>query len=474
MYADDLDLASDAYGHAQAADGYTQSEDLSGKNKAGIALTALGFGLLGLVKVAQHGNDMDEEAAQVATKYEGVSADQAEYVMRTVAGSFAIDDDPAELAQQADTIIAKATEHGYSGNQLTFLLDYGMDKGMDVDEAMTHMTARGASDVLTSAYSEVGQDIIYKAVDSASSIDSEHDAQVFAKQVNDQLIADGSRYTPNDLATIIKGIGGADDVTTHSGELIQAYRTLAETSSQTGATLEQGLEIMKAIDSAEDYSGDTVISLANGTARMLTTADQHDISFDEIAATIKGIDHASDYSENADDLISGSIKLLDARGRYDVSHEDAIGLLKGLDRGSDYSEHGSDLVTSATRIMDACHKHDISHNEAIGLVKALDHASDYSEHAIDLAGNSADMVEGCGTYGITTGDAAELAKALDRASDSSVHASDVGNNVVKLLEPMSQHKLSIERMTELMKAVDRDNSGYDAYEVVDEMIRRMK
>ncbi|MDP6627082.1 MAG: hypothetical protein QGG50_04205, partial [Methanopyri archaeon] len=299
MYAADLDLVTDAYGHAQAADGYTQSEDLSGKNKAGIALTALGFGLLGLVKVAQHGNDMDEEAAQVASKYEGVSADQAEYVMRKVAGSFAIDDDPAELARTADDILSTTTSHGYTGNQVTFLLDYCADKGMSVDNAVAHITAKGASDILATTYGEVGQNIIYEAVDDASSIDSEHDAQAFAKQVNEQLIADGGRYTPNDMATIIKDIGGADDVTTHSGELIQAYRTIAETSAQTGATLEQGISVMNAIDSAEDYSGDTVISLANGTARLLTIAKQHDLSFDEIASTIKDIDRASDYSENA-------------------------------------------------------------------------------------------------------------------------------------------------------------------------------
>ncbi len=474
MYAADLDLTTDAYGHAQAADGYTQAEDLSGKNKAGIALTALRFGLLGLVKVAQHGNDMDEEAEQVASKYESVSADQAEYVMRKVAGSFAIDDDPAELARTADDILSSTTSHGYTGNQVTFLLDYCVDKGMSVDDAVAHITAKGAADVLSATYGEVGQNIIYEAVDDASSIGSEHDAQAFAKQVNDQLIADGSRYTPNDIATIIKDIGGADDVTTRSGELIQAYRTLAETSAQTGASLEQGVDVMEAIDSAEDYTGGSVISVANGTARLLTTAKQHDIAFDDIASTIKDIDRASDYSEHADDLISGSIKLLDARGRYGVSHEDAIGLIKELDRGSDYSEHASNLVTSAIRIMDASHKSEVPYNDAIGFVKALDRASDVSEHAIDLAGNAANLVEGCNAYGISTDDAAALAKALDRASDSSVNAGDIADNVVKLMEPMTQHKLSLAKMTELMKDVDRDNSGYDAYEVVDEMIRRMK
>jgi len=514
MYAADLDLATDAYGHAQDADGYAQSEDLSAKNTAGIVLAAAGFGLMGLIKIAQHGHDMDEQAEQVATRYDSVSPDQAEYVMRKVAGSFAIDNDPAELAQQTHKIIGQATGHGYSGNQLTFLLDYCADKGMEVDDAITYMTGDQATDILHTVYTETAPQTILDAVKSASKVGSAEEAQAFADQMTEKLIADGYTRTPEEMARFIKGIGDAADTKATATELIAAYSTLSGAAEQADVGFDEVLTVLDQIDYSEDCSGDTVPNLAEGTARLLTTAKQYGIATDDITATIKSLDYHADTSETAEELMSGTQRILEARGEhgashdqaitfvkkldyyadkstkadelgegaaklieacdtYDVTHDQAITLFQKLDYYADKSTRAYELADGAIKLIESCDKYDVSHDQAIKLFQKLDYWADSSTKAHELADGTVKVIEACDKYDVSQDDALTLFKKLDYYSDDSSKASELGEGTARLIAGMSQHKTSLDTVLGLIKDADRAASGQDAIEVADETIRRM-
>ena len=449
----DLDLDG-AYGRADAADGYAQAEDLSGKNTAGIVLTAAGFGLMGLIKLAQHGNDMDEEAAQVASKYEGVSAEQAEYVMREIAGSFAIDDDPAELAQQAHQLIGQATGHGYSGNQLTYLLDYCTDKGMEVDEAITYMTGDQATDILHTVYTETGPQAIFDAIKGASKVGSTEEAQAFANQMTEKLITDGYAQTPEEMARFIRGIGNAADTRATSAELIAAYTTLSEASEQAGVGFDKVLTVLNQIDHSENKSGDTVTSLSDGTANLLTTAKQYDIPTDDITATIKSLDYYSDTSETAEELMTGTQQILEARGEHGASHDQAITFVKKLDYYADKSTKADELGEGAAKLIEACDKYDVSHDQAIKLFQKLDYYADSSTRAHELADGTVKLIEVSDKYDVSHDQAIKLFQKLDYWADSSTKAHELADGTVKVIEACDTYDISQDDAITLFKKLD--------------------
>lgn len=509
----DLDLDG-AYGLADAADGYAQAEDLSAKNTAGIVMAAAGFGLMGLIKIAQHGHDMDEQAEQVASRYDSVSPDQAEYVMRKIAGSFAIDDKPAELGEAAHQVIGQATAHGYSGNQLTFLLDYCADKGMEVDDAIAYMTGDQATDILHTVYTETGPQAILDAVKGASNVESAEEAQTFADQMTEKLIADGYARTPQEMAGFIRGIADAADTKATATELIAAYGTLSTAAEQADVGFDEVLTVLHQIDYSEDCSGDTVPSLAEGTARLLTTAKQYGIATDDITATIKSLDYHADSSETAEELMSGTQRILEARGEhgashdqailfvkkldyyadkstkagelgegaaklieacdtYDVTHDQAITLFQKLDYYADSSTRAHELADGTVKLIETCDKYNVSHDQAITLFQKLDYWADSSTKAHELADGTVKVIEACDTYDVSHDDALTLFKKLDYYADDSSKASELGEGTARLIAGMSQYKTSLDTVIGLINDADRAASSQDAVELADETIRRM-
>jgi hypothetical protein len=475
----DLDL-NGAYGRADAADGYVQAEDLSSKNKVGITLTAIGFGLFGLIKIAEHGNEMDAEAEQVAGKYDAVSPDQAEYVMRRVAGSFAIDDDPTELARTADKVLEAATEHGYSGSHTGFLLDYCLDKGMEVDEAIGYMTAGEATQVLTSAYTEVGEKVIVEAItNGASKVDSLEDATEFSRKLIGQLVQEEHIPVPEDVATLISDVARYSDTTPTSSELIEAVSVLANTCTRTGIPVERAADLFQTLDYYKDTGTDGALALTEATDSMLQAAGEHGVSIDDVKNLISYVDRHKDTSDDtADILATNTVKLIEGMKAYGVSSSEFSDIMWSVDRNNDTGgQTSTEVVADALRIAKGMHENGVSEDDATDIMWKVDR---YEDNGGQTGGQVVDgtvkLLDAMKRNGLSKDDTGDLMWALDRYEDTGGQSgADVVDGVVKLMDAMKRDGLSEDDITDIMYAVDRyeNTGGQTGAEVVAETVKLM-
>ena len=477
----DLDLTGAGYGSTDAADGYAQAEDLSSKNKAGVVLTAVGFGLFGLIKVAEHGNEMDTEAEQVAAKYDAVSTDQAEYVMRRVAGSFAIDDDPTELARTADRILTSATEHGYSGSHTGFLLDYCMDKGMDVDGVIGYMTGGEVTDVLTTAYTEVGQQVIVDAITSnASKVASAGEATAFSRELIGRLVQEEHIPAPKDVAGLIGNIARYADTTPTSTELIEAVSVLGNTSAATGIPIDQVGQVLQNLDYHKDTGSDGAIALAKATAQVVDAAHENGVSIDDVKDLIYQVDRFEDTGDDtADILATNTVKLIEGMKAYVVSRSELSDIMYCVDRNNDTGgQTANEVVTDALRITKGMHENGVSEDDATDLMWKVDRYEDTGgQTSGQVVDGTVKLMEAIKRDGVSKDDVSDLMWAVDRYEDTGGQTGmDVVDGVVKLMDAMKAYDGSEDDVTGLMYTVDRyeDTGGDTGTTVADNTIRLME
>ncbi len=476
----ELDLTDAGYGSTDGADGYARAEDLSSKNKAGVVLTALGFGLFGLIKVAEHGNEMDAEAEQVAGKYDGVSADQAEYVMRRVAGSFAIDDDPTELARTADKVLESATEHGYTGSHTGFLLDYCMDKGMDVDSAIGYMTGGEVTDVLTTAYTEVGQQVIVDAITSnASKVASAEEATAFSRELIGRLVQEDHLPTPKDVAGLIGNIARYADTTPTSTELIEAVSVLGNTSAATGIPIDKVGQVLQNLDYHKDTGSDGAIALAKATAQVVDAAHENGVSIDDVKDLIYKVDHYEDTGDDTTDILANNtVKLIEGMKAYDVSRSELSDIMWSVDRNNDTGGQTADTVVADTlRIAKSMHENGISEDDATDLIWKVDR---YEDTGGQTSGQVVDatvkLMDAMKRNSVSKSDVSDLMWAVDRYEDTGGQTgADVVDATVKLMDAMERDGVSEDDVTDIMYAVDRyeNTGGQTGVDVVAETVKLM-
>jgi len=515
----DLDLDTEAYGRADAADGYSQAEDLSSKNTAGVVLTAVGFGLFGLIRLTQHSNEMDTEAEQVAAKYTKVSPDQAEYVMDRISGSFSIDDDPAELAQRTDELFSTFTSHGYSGNHVTFLLDYSMDKGMSVDEAVTYMTAKAPTEVLHTVYMEAGEKIITDAITrSASNVDSLEDATAFSHTLIDKMVQQDYLQTPQNMANLISNVARYADVKPSSGELIEAVTTLGAAGARDGFTLSEAVNVLTTLDGKKDTGTDGAASLVENSVKVMDAAHENGVSPNDAVALIYDVDRFEDMgSDTATRLAENSVKLMEgmkeyglSKGdvtqvldavkwddtscssdvtttealrimqgmkEYGISRTDAVEVIRGVDGFEDHgNQSATSLVTETVRLMEGMEKYDVSRSDAIELMRAVDSYEDHGNTSgTVMVTESVRLMEAMKEYGASRTDAVELMRTLDsseeRGSDSATSLTD---STIKLIKVMKETETSRSKAIEYIGIADKVNSSQSAISLADETVKALR